>query len=103
MHDPQTSGLFGSVRQLMATALEMVGEVRALKTLTGLRGKQRGDLQALAQAISALSQLAVQPKHRIQEAEINPMLIMPEGQGVLAVDALVLQRDASARDCQSIL
>ena len=87
----------------MATALEMVGEVRALKTLTGLRGKQRGDLQALAQAISALSQLAVQPKHRIQEAEINPMLIMPEGQGVLAVDALVLQRDASARDCQSIL
>ena len=77
----------------VATALEMIGEVRALRTLTGLRGKPRGDLHALAQAISALSQLAVQPQHRIQEAEINPMLIMPEGQGVMAVDALVLQRD----------
>jgi acyl-CoA synthetase (NDP forming) len=81
----------------VATALEMIGEVRALKTLTGLRGKPRGDLQALAQAISALSQLAVQPQHRIQEAEINPMIIMPEGQGVMAVDALVLQRDESNR------
>jgi len=81
----------------VATALEMIGEVRALKTLTGLRGKPRGDLQALAQAISALSQLAVQPQHRIQEAEINPMIIMPEGQGVMAVDALVLQCDESTR------
>jgi succinyl-CoA synthetase beta subunit len=27
---------------------------------------------------------------RIREAEINPMLVMPECQGVMAVDALVL-------------
>ena len=74
------------------TAQEMISEVRALKILTGLRGKPRGDLAALAQAISALSQLAVQPEHGVLEAEVNPLMIMAEGQGVLAVDALILQR-----------
>ena len=71
----------------VATAQQMISEVRMLQTVAGLRGKPRGDLQALAQAISDLSQLAVQPQHRVVEAEINPMLVMAEG--VLAVDALV--------------
>ena len=74
----------------VSAALEMIGEVRALKTVSGLRGKPRGDLQALAQAVSALSQLAVKPDLRIFEAEVNPMMVMPEGQGVMAVDALIL-------------
>jgi len=72
------------------TAREMVGEVRSLQTLAGLRGKVRGDLEALARAVSALSQIAVRPELGIREAEVNPMMVMPEGQGVLAVDALVL-------------
>jgi len=76
----------------VATAEEMISEVRALKTLTGLRGKPRGDLTALADAISALSQLAMQPEHGVLEAEVNPLMIMGEGQGVLAVDALILKR-----------
>jgi hypothetical protein len=76
----------------VATAEEMISEVRALKILTGLRGKPRGDLKALAEAISALSQLAIQPQHGVLEAEVNPLMIMGEGQGVLAVDALILKR-----------
>lgn len=73
-------------------AQEMISEVSTLKPLTGLRGKPRGDLLALACAISDLSQLACLPAHEVQEAEINPLMIMAEGQGVMAVDALVLQR-----------
>ena len=73
------------------TAREMIAEVKALRTVSGLRGKQRGDLDALAKAVSALSQLAVKPGLRIAEAEVNPMMVLPEGQGVLAVDALVLR------------
>jgi acyl-CoA synthetase (NDP forming) len=73
------------------TAQEMIDEVRALKTVTGLRGKERGDLEALARAISALSQLALKPELRITEAEVNPLMVMPQGQGVLAVDALIFQ------------
>lgn len=77
----------------VATAREMIGEVKMLKTVTGLRGKQKGDLEALAQAISNLSMLALKPELKVQEAEVNPLLVLAEGQGVLAVDALVLQAD----------
>jgi acetate---CoA ligase (ADP-forming) len=73
------------------TAREMVSEVRALKTVSGLRGKACGDLEALARAVAALSQLAVRPDLRIAEAEVNPLMVLPEGQGVLAVDALMLR------------
>lgn len=73
-------------------AREMIDEVKLLKTVSGLRGKQRGDLKALAQAVSALSQLAVNDDSSLQEAEVNPLMVMPEGAGVLAVDALVLRR-----------
>ncbi|MFT3800425.1 MAG: acetate--CoA ligase family protein [Burkholderiaceae bacterium] len=74
------------------TAREMVAEVDALKPLAGLRGKARGDLDALACAVSALSRFALEPELGIAEAEVNPLLVLPEGQGVVAVDALVLQR-----------
>ncbi|HEY0200217.1 MAG TPA: acetate--CoA ligase family protein, partial [Burkholderiaceae bacterium] len=75
----------------VAEAHTMIGEVRSLLPLTGLRGKPRGDLQALAEAIAALSQLAMQPELGVREAEVNPLMVMPEGQGVMAVDALVLR------------
>jgi acetate---CoA ligase (ADP-forming) len=70
-----------------AIAHEMLAEVRGLKMLTGYRGKPAGDLDALAQAIVALSQFAHDPA--IAEAEINPLIVLPAGQGVIAVDALV--------------
>lgn len=75
----------------IATAREMIEEVRTLKTVSGLRGKERGDLEALAQTITNLSQLAVKPEMGITEAEINPLMVMPKGEGVMAVDALILQ------------
>lgn len=73
-------------------AREMIAEVKLLKTVSGLRGKQRGDLDALAQAVSSLSQLAVSEDASILEAEVNPLMVMAEGHGVLAVDALVLRK-----------
>ena len=42
----------------LATAREMIAEVRGLAALAGFRGRPKGDLDALAQAIVALSQLA---------------------------------------------
>ena len=71
-------------------AREMVDEVRALRTVSGLRGKARGDLEALAAAVCALSQLALKPKLGIHEAEVNPM-VLAERQGVVAMDALILR------------
>jgi len=72
-------------------AREMIGEVKLLQTVSGLRGTKKGDLEALAQTISRLSQLAVRADLKISEAEVNPLMVMAEGEGVLAVDALILQ------------
>jgi acyl-CoA synthetase (NDP forming) len=73
----------------LVTAREMIAEVRGLTRLAGYRGLPMGDLGALAQAIVALSRLAVLGGPAIQEAEINPLIVRPEGLGVMAVDALV--------------
>lgn len=73
------------------TAREMIDEVKMLKTVSGLRGKAKGDLDALAVAIANLSQLAVKPDLAILEAEVNPLMVMPTGEGVMAVDALIMR------------
>lgn len=67
-------------------ALAMIGEVRLLVTLNGYRGRPRGDLDALADAIVALSQAG----ERVVEAEVNP-LVVQQG-GVTAIDAVVRVR-----------
>jgi len=77
----------------LATAREMIAEVRSLTALAGYRGRPAGDLDALAHAIVALSRLA--DDANIAEAEINPLIVRPAGEGVVAVDALVkLARNA---------
>ena len=74
-----------------AQALEMIAELRALSPLQGLRGQAVGDLAALAQAISRFSQAAVLAVgDGVIEAEVNPLMVLPLGQGVCAADALVI-------------
>jgi acyl-CoA synthetase (NDP forming) len=69
------------------TAREMIAEVRGFALLSGYRGKAAGDLEALAHAVVALSRLA--DDGTVLEAEINPLIVRPAGEGVMAVDALV--------------
>ncbi|MBV8825213.1 MAG: acetate--CoA ligase family protein [Hyphomicrobiales bacterium] len=76
-----------------AAAREMIGELKGIRALSGFRGQPPGDLDALAHALAALSQLAADPT--VVEAEVNPLIVRAQGQGVTAVDALVL-RTASA-------
>jgi acetate---CoA ligase (ADP-forming) len=71
----------------LAEAQEMIAEVRGLLPLAGYRGRPKGDLDALARAVVALSRLADNPA--IAEAEINPLIVRAAGDGVVAVDALV--------------
>jgi succinyl-CoA synthetase beta subunit len=73
----------------LEVAREMVDEVRALQALAGFRGRPRGDLEALAAAVVALSNLALGTDVQVLEAEVNPMIVRAEGHGVVAVDALV--------------
>ena len=71
----------------LAAAHDMIGEVKAFATLKGFRGRPAGDLNALAKAIVALSRLALQNDPVIAEAEVNPLIVRPDG--VVAVDALI--------------
>jgi acyl-CoA synthetase (NDP forming) len=69
------------------TAREMIAEVKGFALFRGFRGKPRGDLEALARAVCAVSMLAA--CDRVAEAEINPALVKPEGEGVVPLDALI--------------
>jgi acyl-CoA synthetase (NDP forming) len=71
------------------TARAMVEEVKGLAVIRGYRGLPRGDCAALAQAVAAMSQLALLAGRPVAEAEINPLIVKPEGQGVVAVDGLI--------------
>ena len=75
-------------------ALSMLREVKGLAPLFGARGHPRGDVGALARSVAALSGLAADDGAAVLEAEINPMIVMREGQetegrGAVAVDGWV--------------
>jgi acyl-CoA synthetase (NDP forming) len=67
------------------TAREMISEVKAFDVLRGYRNKPKGDLDALARVVQAMSNLACAAN--VEEAEINPLLVKTDG--VVAVDALL--------------
>jgi len=75
-----------------AEARQMIDEVRGLATLRGYRNLPRGDVAALARTIAAFSNLAHKTFDDVAEAEINPLLVKYEGEGVVAVDGLVVLR-----------
>jgi succinyl-CoA synthetase beta subunit len=75
------------------TARAMVEEVRGLAVIRGYRGMPRGDAEALAAAVVAMSQLAALDGRSVDEAEINPLIVKAEGEGVVAVDGLIVFRD----------
>lgn len=65
----------------------MIAEVRGLAPARGYRGLPKGDLDALARAVAAFSRLAA--LEEVTEAEVNPLIVLPEGQGVVMADALL--------------
>jgi acetate---CoA ligase (ADP-forming) len=74
-------------------AREMIGEVKGLsKILAGYRGHAKADAGALADALVKVSRLAVWAKEEISSLDINPLAVLPEGKGVLALDALIIPK-----------
>ena len=77
-------------------AHDMIREIRTYPLLTGARGLPKADVAALAEAVVALSRLALDFRDEVEEMELNPLMVLPEGQGVLAVDTLIRRVDAQA-------
>jgi len=68
-----------------AEARKMFGEIRGSQLLKGVRGQQPGDLEALINIVQRISQL-VCDLPQIQELDLNPIKVLPKGQGCLVVD-----------------
>ena len=71
-------------------ALAMISEVKGAKLLRGFRGKPPADMNALTETLVSVSQMAVHLEGVLAEADINPLMVLPAGQGVKAVDALLV-------------
>ncbi len=65
--------------------------LKAFPLLDGFRGRSRADIPAVVKAISAIAAYAVDHQDSLEELDVNPLLVYPEGQGVLAVDALIVE------------
>jgi len=72
---------------------EMIEQVKGFAAIRGYRNLPRGDLGALARAVSALSALALVPGRPLREAEVNPLIVKADG--VVAVDALAARKGAA--------
>ena len=68
----------------------MIAELRGAAILKGARGQPPADTDALAEAVSRLSLFAAAHKEVLKSVDVNPLLVRAKGQGVAALDALIL-------------
>jgi len=68
----------------------MIAETKAAKLLHGIRGGPPADVDALARCLYALADLAYADRALIAEIDLNPIKVLPRGQGCVVVDALIV-------------
>jgi acetate---CoA ligase (ADP-forming) len=73
--------------------MEAIGKLRISKILEGYRGAPPGDVDAFCDAVLKLAGLALAKDTSLLEIELNPVMVLPRGQGIVAVDALVRSGD----------
>lgn len=71
------------------TIAEALRSLKLYQMLDGWRGRRKGDVEAAVDTIQKFSQFAISNGERFVEAEINPVIVRPQGKGVVAVDAVM--------------
>ncbi len=71
-------------------ARRMIDEVKGRAMLDGVRGAPAADVDALAEALAQLSVYADAHKDEIESIDINPVLALEKGKGVIGVDAVIV-------------
>jgi len=69
--------------------------LRMRPLLEGFRGQPAGDIEALVEAVMAIAAFGEAHAATLQELDVNPLLVFPQGRGVRAVDALIRTTDRS--------
>lgn len=71
---------------------EAIAGLKVRKLLDGYRGGPRGDLEALVEIVAAVASYVVANASKLEELDINPVMVLPDGQGAVAADALIRRR-----------
>jgi acyl-CoA synthetase (NDP forming) len=84
----------GDVQPLPADAdaaqiIEALRKMRSAKLLAGFRDALPADIEAVAQAVMAIGRL-MQTVPELTEIDVNPLMVHAKGQGVTALDALIV-------------
>jgi acyl-CoA synthetase (NDP forming) len=74
-------------------ARDMILSLKGVSLLQGYRGQPRRDIDALAAAVARLSWMIIDHQRDMSEIEINPLMVGTEGEGVVAVDAVIRLND----------
>jgi len=94
-----SGGIYAEILQDVAVQAAPVSEdeaqamIRSLKLfplLDGARGRKKADVRAAAQALATLSEFACRHAGDVGEIDMNPVLIRPEGEGIVVLDALLV-------------
>ena len=80
----------------------MIAETRGAALLGAVRGGEAADVKSLAACLYALGDFASHNADQIAEIDLNPIKVLPQGRGVIVVDALIVARpDAGIRRATS--
>ncbi|MCV6590186.1 MAG: acetate--CoA ligase family protein [Marinobacterium sp.] len=71
------------------TVRQAVQSLRGYKLLQGYRGRPVADMDAIVDAVMAVADFAMEHWDSVLELDINPLMVGPQGQGAVAVDAMV--------------
>lgn len=73
-------------------ALTMIRSLKMFPLLDGLRGHDKADIFAAAHSVARLSEFACRHRNDVLEIDLNPILVRPQGEGVVVLDALMIPR-----------
>ena len=73
-----------------------IDTLRGAATLRGLRGGVVADIEALVEAVALIGGI-LRSTPQCAEIEVNPLLVLPNGGGVVALDALIVTEPPLAR------
>lgn len=71
-------------------ARAMLGRLRGNALLGGVRGAPPADVDALVEVVLRVQRMALELGDELSELDINPLVVLPRGQGAVALDALAI-------------
>ncbi len=72
-----------------AGVIEEIHLLRGARLLRGSRGRPAADVDSLAEAVLRIA-AAIRARPEIMEIDVNPLIVLAAGEGVVALDALIV-------------